>query len=60
MPAPRGMSDPLVQLAEAAEAHNTPIHPNPLATQAQKPHHPQPLKSRLPQNKVDSPVKGEG
>ena len=31
MPAPRGMSDPLVQLTEAAAAHNTPIHPNPLA-----------------------------
>ena len=48
MPAPRGMSDPLVQLAEAAEAaeaHNTPILPNPLSPQAQKPHHPQPLKS---------------
>ena len=31
MPAPRGMSDPLVQLAEAAALHNTPILPNPLA-----------------------------
>ena len=31
MPAPRGMSDPLVQLAQAAAAHNTPIHLNPLA-----------------------------
>ena len=37
MPAPRGMSDPLVQLAEAAEAHNTPIHPNPLATKHKNP-----------------------
>ena len=37
MPAPRGMSDPLVQLAEAAEAHNTPIHPNPLATKRKNP-----------------------
>ena len=37
MPAPRGMSDPLVQLAEAAEAHNTPIHPNPLARKRKNP-----------------------
>ena len=37
MPAPRGMSDPLVQLAEAAEAHNTPIHPNPLARKLRAP-----------------------
>ena len=37
MPAPRGMSDPLVQLAEAAEAHNTPILPNPLATKRKTP-----------------------
>ena len=37
MPAPRGMSDPLVQLAEAAEAHNTPILPNPLATKRKNP-----------------------
>ena len=37
MPAPRGMSDPLVQLAEAAEAHNTPILPNPLAGRHKKP-----------------------
>ena len=36
MPAPRGMSDPLVQLAEAAEAHNTPILPNPLAGRHKK------------------------
>ena len=37
MPAPRGMSDPLVQLAEAAEAHNTPILPNPLARKHKNP-----------------------
>ena len=37
MPAPRGMSDPLVQLAEAAEAHNTPILPNPLARKRKTP-----------------------
>ena len=37
MPAPRGMSDPLVQLAEAAAAHNTPILPNPLAAKRKKP-----------------------
>ena len=37
MPAPRGMSDPLMQLAEAAEAHNTPIHPNPLAAKRKSP-----------------------
>ena len=37
MPAPRGMSDPLVQLAEAAEAHNTPIFPNPLAAKHKNP-----------------------
>ena len=37
MPAPRGMSDPLVQLAEAAEAYNTPIHPNPLARKRKNP-----------------------
>ena len=37
MPAPRGMSDPLVQLAEAAEAHNTPILPNPLAPKRKNP-----------------------
>ena len=36
MPAPRGMSDPLVQLAEAAAAHNTPILPNPLAAKHKK------------------------
>ena len=37
MPVPRGMSDPLVQLAEAAEAHNTPILPNPLARKLRAP-----------------------
>ena len=37
MPAPHGMSDPLVQLAEAAEAHNTPILPNPLARKRKNP-----------------------
>ena len=37
MPAPRGMSDPLVQLTEAAEAHNTPILPNPLAAKHKNP-----------------------
>ena len=37
MPAPRGMSDPLMQLAEAAEAHNTPILPNPLAGKHKNP-----------------------
>ena len=37
MPAPRGMSDPLVHLAEAAEAHNTPILPNPLARKRKNP-----------------------
>ena len=43
MPAPRGMSDSLMQLAEAAEAHNTPILPNPLAAKRKNPHHPQPI-----------------
>ena len=37
MPAPRGMSDPLVQLAEAAALHNTPILPNPLARKRKNP-----------------------
>ena len=37
MPVPHGMSDPLVQLAEAAEAHNTPILPNPLAPKRKNP-----------------------
>ena len=37
MPAPRGMSDPLVQLAEAAAAHNTPILHNPLAAKHKNP-----------------------
>ena len=36
-PAPRGMSDPLVQLAQAAATHNTPIHPNPLAAKRKNP-----------------------
>ena len=49
MPAPRGMSDPLVQLAEAAEAHNTPILHNPLAAK-----HKTPL-SAAPNVKVPSP-----
>ena len=48
MPAPRGMSDPLVQLAEAAEASQHTDPPQPARRQAQKPHHPQPLKSPLP------------
>ena len=37
MPAPRGMSDPLVQLTETAEAHNTPILSNPLAAKHKNP-----------------------
>ena len=37
MPAPRGMSDPLVQLAQTAATHNTPIHPNPLAAKRKNP-----------------------
>ena len=37
MPRRAGMSDPLVQLAEAAEAHNTPILRNPLARKRKKP-----------------------
>ena len=37
MPAPRGMSDPLVQLAQTAATHNTPILPNPLATKHKNP-----------------------
>ncbi len=37
MPRRAGMSDPLVQLAEAAEAHNTPILPNPLARKRKNP-----------------------
>ena len=37
MRAPRGMSDPLVQLAQAAAAHNTPILSNPLADRHKKP-----------------------
>ena len=37
MPAPRGISDPLKQLAKAAAIHNTPIHPNPLAHKRKNP-----------------------
>ena len=37
MPARRGMSDPLVQLAQTAATHNTPILPNPLATKRKNP-----------------------
>ena len=37
MPAPRGMSDPLVQLAQTAATHNTPILPNPLARKRKNP-----------------------
>ena len=37
MPAPRGKSDPLKHLAQAAAAHNTPILPNPLATERKTP-----------------------
>ena len=37
MPARRGMSDPLVQLAQTAATHNTPILPNPLATKRKTP-----------------------
>ena len=36
-PAPRGMSDPLKQLAQAAATHNTPILPNPLARKRKNP-----------------------
>ena len=37
MPAPRGMSDPLVQLAQTAATHNTPILPNPSPPNAKTP-----------------------
>ena len=37
MPTPRGMFDPLVQLAQTAATHNTPILPNPLATKRKNP-----------------------
>ena len=37
MPVPRGMSDPFEQLAQTAAAHNTPILPNPLATERKTP-----------------------
>ena len=36
-PTQKAKSDPLVQLAQAAEAHNTPIHPNPLAAKRKTP-----------------------
>ena len=61
MPSGAGKSDPLKHLAQSAATHNTPIHPNPLAPK-RKPPHPQPItsKSPLPQNKVPSPLTGEG
>ena len=37
MSAPRGMSDPLKHLTQAAATHNTPILPNPLATKRKNP-----------------------
>ena len=37
MPTSRAKSDPLKQLAQAAAAHNTPIHPNPLAPKRKTP-----------------------
>ena len=37
IPASSGKSDPLKQLAQAAAIHNTPIHPNPLATKRKTP-----------------------
>ena len=37
MPRGAGKSDPLKHLAQAAAAHNTPIHPNPLAPKRKKP-----------------------
>ena len=37
IPASKGKSDPLKQLAQAAAAHNTPIHPNPLAAKRKIP-----------------------
>ena len=49
MPAPRGMSDPLVQLAEAAEAHNTPSSPTRSPASAKTP------PSAAPNLKVPSP-----
>ena len=58
-PTQKAKSDPLVQLTQTAAAHNTPILPNPLAAKRKKPHHPQPLKSPLPQNKVPSPLTGK-
>ena len=37
IPASSGKSDPLKQLAQAAELHGVPIHPNPLATKRKTP-----------------------
>ena len=37
MPRGAGKSDPLKHLAQAAAAHNTPIHPNPLAAKRKNP-----------------------
>ena len=37
MPRGAGKSDPLRQFAQTAAAHNTPIHPNPLATKRKTP-----------------------
>ena len=37
IPATRGKSDPLKQLAQAAELHGVPIHPNPLAAKHKTP-----------------------
>ena len=37
IPAPRGKSDPLKQLTQAAKLHGVPIHPNPLATKRKTP-----------------------
>ena len=48
MPRRAGMSDPLVQLAEAAEAHNTPILPNPLATKRKNPTIRSPITKKSP------------
>ena len=37
IPAPRGKSDPLKQLTQAAELHGVPVHPNPLAPKRKTP-----------------------
>ena len=37
VPASKGKSDPFKQLAQTAAIHNTPIHPNPLATKRKTP-----------------------